>query len=44
MHLLPHWVDDETEKTWGLVSLVSVLITLYAFWEVLYRVLFRKVG
>lgn len=41
---LPHWVDDETEKTWGLVSLVSVLITLYAFWEVLYRVLFRKVG
>jgi rhomboid protease GluP len=41
---LPRWVDDTAEKTWGLVSLVSLLVTLYAFYEMLYRVFLRKVG
>jgi rhomboid protease GluP len=41
---LPRWVDDTAEKTWGLVSLVSLLVTLYAFWEMFYRTFLRKVG
>ena len=41
---LPRWIDDTTEKTWGLVSLVSLLVTFYAFFEMLYRVFLRKVG
>ena len=41
---LPGWVDDTREKLWGLVSLVSLLLTLLAFYEMFYRVFFRKVG
>lgn len=41
---LPRWVDDTTEKTWGLVSLVSLLLTLLAFGELFYRIFARKVG
>lgn len=41
---LPRWVDDTTEKLWGLVSLVSLLLTLLAFGEMFYRMFARKVG
>ncbi len=41
---LPRWVDDTREKFWGLASLVSLLLTLYAFYELTYRVFLRKVG
>jgi rhomboid protease GluP len=41
---LPRWVDDTKEKLWGLISLVSLLLTLAAFYELFYRVLFRKLG
>ena len=40
---LPGWVDDTREKLWGLLSLVSLLLTLAAFWELFSRVLLRKV-
>ena len=40
---LPGWVDDTKEKLWGLLSLVSLLLTLAAFWELFSRVLLRKV-
>jgi rhomboid protease GluP len=41
---LPRWVDDTKEKLWGVLSLVSLLLTLYAFWEMTYRVFRSKVG
>lgn len=41
---LPGWIDDEREKLWGLLSLVSLLVTLWAFYEMLYRVAFHKAG
>jgi rhomboid protease GluP len=41
---LPGWIDDTREKLWGLISLVSLLVTLWAFYELLYRVFFHKVG
>lgn len=41
---LPRWVDDTTEKLWGLVSLVSLLLTLLAFFEMFYRIFARKLG
>lgn len=41
---LPRWVDDTKEKLWGLIALVSLLITGYAFYELTYRVFLRKVG
>lgn len=41
---LPRWVDDTKEKLWGLLSLVSLLLTLYAFGEMTYRVFRSKVG
>lgn len=40
---LPGWVDDQREKLWGLLSLISLLLTLAAFYELFYRVLFRKI-
>jgi len=39
---LPRWVDDTTEKLWGLVSLVSLLLSLLAFFEMFYRMFGRK--
>jgi len=41
---LPKQIDDTTEKLWGLLSLTSLLVTLMAFYELFYRVFFRKVG
>ncbi|MEO6759885.1 MAG: rhomboid family intramembrane serine protease [Saprospiraceae bacterium] len=41
---LPGWVDDTREKLWGLLSLVSLLVTLWAFCELLYRVYSHKPG
>jgi rhomboid protease GluP len=41
---LPGWIDDTREKLWGLLSLVSLLVTLWAFYEWLYRVFFHKAG
>ncbi|MBL8240415.1 MAG: rhomboid family intramembrane serine protease [Bryobacterales bacterium] len=41
---LPRWVDDTTEKLWGLVSLVSLLLTLLAFGELFYRIFARRAG
>ncbi|MFN0100947.1 MAG: rhomboid family intramembrane serine protease [Bryobacteraceae bacterium] len=41
---LPRWVDDAKEKAWGLIALVSLLLTLLAFFELTYRVFLRKVG
>jgi rhomboid protease GluP len=34
---LPRWVDDIQEKFWGMASLVSLLVTLYAFFELGWR-------
>lgn len=39
---LPGWVDDTREKLWGLISLVSLLLTLAAFYELFYRVFMRR--
>ena len=41
---LPGWVDDTKEKLWGLVSLVSLLLTIWAFYELTYRAFLRKLG
>lgn len=41
---LPGWVDDAKEKLWGLVALVSLLMTLYAFGELTYRMFLFKAG
>lgn len=41
---LPRWVDDTTEKFWGLASLVSLLVTVYAFGQLFYLAFLRKVG
>jgi len=41
---LPGWIDDTREKLWGLISLVSLLVTLWAFYELLFRVFFHKAG
>jgi len=41
---LPGWIDDTREKLWGLISLVSLLVTLWAFYELLHRVFFHKAG
>lgn len=41
---LPRSVDDTREKFWGLVSLVSLLLTLWAFYELTYRVFLFKAG
>lgn len=41
---LPRWVDDSREKLWGLLSLISLLLTLLAFYELTYRVFLRKLG
>ena len=41
---LPGWVDDAKEKLWGLVALVSLLLTLYAFGELTYRMFLFKAG
>jgi rhomboid protease GluP len=41
---LPGWIDDTREKLWGLLSLISLLATLWAFWELLYRAFIHKPG
>lgn len=34
---LPGWIDDSREKFWGVASLVSLLLTFYAFYELTSR-------
>jgi rhomboid protease GluP len=41
---LPRWVDDSKEKLWGLVALVSLLLTFWAFYELTYRIFLRSAG